>query len=929
VRKNRYFLGKKGCTLMLAAALLALPSFPATGSAADQKAKIKTDPVQLYATGLKPSTLEEQQWFEQHASPAKNVKLSKLGKERVNHARKAKGLSPIDDNLGADAGVLAEAGASVAQIDNSTLKYFPPIANQSSLGSCVSFASTYYMGTYMTAMAREWDAKNGGDSFRLSPTWTYNFLNGGGNNGTSIEGTLQLLMNNGATTWADIPYNTTDYLSWSTNPQIWRNALANKFASTGTISNTDTEDGLTNIKQFLLNGYILEYATGIYSWQFTSVKDDSATSLDDAFVGQTAASYVNGYEGGHAMTVVGYDDNVWIDINGNGVVDTGEKGALKIANSWGTGWGNRGFVWLAYDALKGVSTVPGANLPNKKPAFSYGGNLAYWITAHTSYTPRLTAEITVNTAKRNELSTVLGYSEPNNNSQINTITPKALENNGGAYAFDGSTNAVDGTFVLDYTDLISQSDLDVNHDYNWYLTAKDNVNDDASLTIKSFSLRDNLTNTVIASSYGYPGTANGTSFVDAISVNLAPSDPVFNTIDDTARAIAYNTAWSKYNSDRDYGGSESYTSTAGNYAQYTFNGTSIRYIGMKQPNMGKVDVYLDGVLAQADIDCYSPTMIKQAVIFSASGLTDGAHTIKVVAKGTKNPASSNSVAAIDAFQYLGSGSESGALYEAENATVNHANIVSGTGASSGRYVAQIDFSDSYVDFNVNASTAGTYDMDIRYANGTGATSTHNMSVNGGPSQEVSYPVTNGWGQFGTLRVNVSLNAGSNTIRLAKGSTGYAELDYIQLAPQMEAVNIAPQGTASTSYVSPWESLSGLGDGYEPLSSSDRGHPVYGNWNNPGSTQWVQYTFGTNKTISRTEVYWFDDNQGLDLPASYTIQYWNGTAWEEVSNPSGLGVLGNQYNVTTFTPVMTDRIRININAKPNFSTGIEQWKVFGY
>jgi hypothetical protein len=310
-------------------------------------------------------------------------------------------------------------------------------------------------------------------------------------------------------------------------------------------------------------------------------------------------------------------------------------------------------------------------------------------------------------------------------------------------------------------------------------------------------------------------------------------------------------------------------------------------------------------------------------------LTDGAHTIKVVAKGTKNPASSNSVAAIDAFQYLGSGSESGALYEAENATVNHANIVSGTGASSGRYVAQIDFSDSYVDFNVNASTAGTYDMDIRYANGTGATSTHNMSVNGGPSQEVSYPVTNGWGQFGTLRVNVSLNTGSNTIRLAKGSTGYAELDYIQLAPQMEAVNIAPQGTASTSYVSPWESLSGLGDGYEPLSSSDRGHPVYGNWNNPGSTQWVQYTFGTNKTISRTEVYWFDDNQGLDLPASYTIQYWNGTAWEEVSNPSGLGVLGNQYNVTTFTPVMTDRIRININAKPNFSTGIEQWKVFGY
>ncbi|MHA7967632.1 DUF5695 domain-containing protein [Paenibacillus sp. CAU 1782] len=142
-------------------------------------------------------------------------------------------------------------------------------------------------------------------------------------------------------------------------------------------------------------------------------------------------------------------------------------------------------------------------------------------------------------------------------------------------------------------------------------------------------------------------------------------------------------------------------------------------------------------------------------------------------------------------------------------------------------------------------------------------------------------------------------------------------------------NVAPLATASTSYVSSWESLAGLNDGYTPTSSSDRGHPVYGNWNNPGTTQWVQYDWSQNYTISSVDLYWFDDDGGIDLPASYAIQYWNGTAWINVANPSGLGLLGNQYNTTTFDPVSTNRVRVNITAKATTSTGIQSWRVNGY
>lgn len=126
------------------------------------------------------------------------------------------------------------------------------------------------------------------------------------------------------------------------------------------------------------------------------------------------------------------------------------------------------------------------------------------------------------------------------------------------------------------------------------------------------------------------------------------------------------------------------------------------------------------------------------------------------------------------------------LYEAEKATVNQANPFSNASASNGKYIGQIDNTGSYVQFTVNAATAGVYTMDVRYANGTTANSTHSLSVNAGTASTLTYPVTGGWlsaGQVGTLTTSVTLNAGTNTIRLTKGSSGYAELDYIQLTPK--------------------------------------------------------------------------------------------------------------------------------------------------
>ena len=56
-------------------------------------------------------------------------------------------------------------------------------------------------------------------------------------------------------------------------------------------------------------------------------------------------------------------------------------------------------------------------------------------------------------------------------------------------------------------------------------------------------------------------------------------------------------------------------------------------------------VYVDGVLAQDDIDCYSGSPRAVFQLFNKTGLSNGNHTIKVVVKGTKN-AASNGVALV-------------------------------------------------------------------------------------------------------------------------------------------------------------------------------------------------------------------------------------------------------------------------------------------
>jgi len=124
----------------------------------------------------------------------------------------------------------------------------------------------------------------------------------------------------------------------------------------------------------------------------------------------------------------------------------------------------------------------------------------------------------------------------------------------------------------------------------------------------------------------------------------------------------YSTAYS--------GGGYVYGRWTGTILKASFTGSSIEWIGPKQPGYGMADVWIDGTKVATDVDCYqaAPGTLS-AVIWESGTLSDGPHTIEIRLMGDKNPASSGYVVVLDKFEVTGAApSGLGTRYDDSTAT---------------------------------------------------------------------------------------------------------------------------------------------------------------------------------------------------------------------------------------------------------------------
>lgn len=426
-----------------------------------------------HPTGLREMTPRQRQELQATTPKLAEVRPTRLALDRIRQhvaAQKSSGsaarsastdLSALEARIaesGSDLITTAPAeknGMKVAaaatlprSVDNSALPSFPEIRDQGGIGSCVGFAVGYYLYTHELGLIAGWNNKNTSNTNKVSPKWAYNLSNSGENNGTWASTVHGVLAESGALMWADFPYNgdvsnPINFREWPRTSTLWKRALGYKSLGYSYLNVPLDTASLTQLKSVLVNGHVVNFSTHIYSWQFDVIDNDPSTSADDALVGQNIATWQNGSDGAHEATIVGYNDDIWVDLNANGHVDSGEKGAFKVANSWGNGWENNGYVWIAYDAAQPTSQVP------LGPASDTRGGMIEDVTAligaRLNYQPNLLAEVTLSTTDRGNFPISIGLTEPDRSDVVlDQWFPSAISG-GGPYAFDGSTTTTPQT----------------------------------------------------------------------------------------------------------------------------------------------------------------------------------------------------------------------------------------------------------------------------------------------------------------------------------------------------------------------------------------------------------------------------------------------------------------------------------------------------
>jgi hypothetical protein len=139
-----------------------------------------------------------------------------------------------------------------------------------------------------------------------------------------------------------------------------------------------------------------------------------------------------------------------------------------------------------------------------------------------------------------------------------------------------------------------------------------------------------------------------TSAPVTITVNNAPL-PTVTRVEETDPSITYSAGWLQGDTSREWsGGTAALAAAAGARATLTFTGTSVSWIGFRGPMTGIAHVFLDGVFRE-EVDTFSSTEEVRAVLFTATELAAGSHTVTIEVTGLQNAAATSAVIVVDAF----------------------------------------------------------------------------------------------------------------------------------------------------------------------------------------------------------------------------------------------------------------------------------------
>jgi hypothetical protein len=198
----------------------------------------------------------------------------------------------------------------------------PSVLNQGNEGSCVSFSVGYY------ARSGEQFYKTGAASYSnsvnvFSPEFLFNQTKTSSDcSGSAVITALDFIKSKGICSFQSMPYSSTNGCALMPTSSQLTEAAGYKIVSYSAIYASD----ITGIKTMVAAKHPLVAPVSI---------DANFYNAGPGYIWNSFSGFYNN----HVVTICGYDD---------------AKHAFKAVNSWGTTWGDAGYIWIDYDFLSTV-----------------------------------------------------------------------------------------------------------------------------------------------------------------------------------------------------------------------------------------------------------------------------------------------------------------------------------------------------------------------------------------------------------------------------------------------------------------------------------------------------------------------------------------------------------------------------------------------
>ena len=207
-----------------------------------------------------------------------------------------------------------------------SLKQFAPTPkNQGEYGTCAAWSTAYCGRTILEAIKNGWTEKEKITSNAFSPAFLFRLLKPKDTacmGGSTVSDAFEMMKEKGSLLYKSLPIACTPYLTPS-QMMMAANSKIKDFLRLFDVS-ADYKIKIQSVKKSISEQKPVVFGM-ICPPSFEVAKNVWTPTEDAAKI-----------SGGHAMCVVGYDDNK-------------EGGVFEIQNSWGTDWGNAGYIWIRYN----------------------------------------------------------------------------------------------------------------------------------------------------------------------------------------------------------------------------------------------------------------------------------------------------------------------------------------------------------------------------------------------------------------------------------------------------------------------------------------------------------------------------------------------------------------------------------------------------